>query len=89
MTWKQKTKTPWRKGWYLTRTDYGFVSWRAWGHGEWWKQLSDGGWISWYDGDGVAMRFEWLPSPRMSVNMDQKQLPDAELTLAKLKCGAR
>jgi len=79
VNWNPKTKTPWRKGWYVTRRDDGFISWRAWGNNEWWKQLAGGGWISWFDGDGTPMRVEWLPKPRMAIDLNNDQLPDAEL----------
>lgn len=72
--WTNKDTLPRRKGWYITRTEDGFVSWRAWGNGEWWKQTPDG-WISWFDGDGCAKRFDYLPKTRRSVDLDMSRLP--------------
>ena len=78
MKWNPKTKTPRRKGWYITmRVEEGYVSWRAWGNGEWWKQLS-GGWIGWYDGDGNPYRCLWASKPHFSIEMNQNELPPVE-----------
>lgn len=82
--WNPKTKTPLRKGWYLTRRDDGYVSWRAWGNGEWWKQC-DGGWISWFNVDGTAHRFEWLSKPRIGIETNQDELPEVYATIAEVE----
>lgn len=73
--WRDRNKTPWRKGWYITRTEDGFISWRAWGNGAWWKQIK-GGWIEWFDGDGNAMRYDWQPRSRQSIDLDSDKLPE-------------
>jgi hypothetical protein len=75
MNWKPKSKTPRLKGWYITRRNDGYIDWRAWGNNEWWKQLQDG-WIAWLDENGKPMRFEWATSPRFSIKLDRKQLPE-------------
>lgn len=67
--------TPSRTGWYITRTENGFISWRAWGKGAWWKQIK-GGWIESYTGDGCALRYDWQPQSRQSIDLDSHQLPD-------------
>lgn len=73
--WKDRNKTPSSKGWYITRRDDGEMSWRAWGNDAWWKQIK-GGWIECFDGDGCAMRFEWMPRTRKSIDLNSDQLPD-------------
>lgn len=73
--WRDRNETPRRKGWYITRREDGHVSWRAWGKGAWWKQIK-GGWIQWFDGDGAAMRFDWQPRSRQSIDLDNDKLPD-------------
>jgi hypothetical protein len=72
--WTSKTKTPRRKGWYVTRTADGDVLWRAWGCGAWWRQIK-GGWIESFTGDGEAMTYEWDKDTRQSVDLDHDQLP--------------
>ena len=72
--WQQGSRSPWRKGWYITRTEDGFISWRAWGNGAWWKQIK-GGWIEWFDSDGSAMRYDWQPTSRQSIDLDSDKLP--------------
>ena len=67
--------TPSRKGWYITRTEDGFISWRAWGNGAWWKQIK-GGWIESYTGDGCALRYDWQPQSRQSIDLDHDKLTD-------------
>ena len=74
--WKDRNKTPSRKGWYITRREDGVISWRAWGNGGWWKQLKGGGWIEWFDGDGAARRFDWQSGSRQSIDLDTDKLPD-------------
>ena len=73
--WMDKETTPRRKGWYLTRREDGDLSWRAWGCNAWWKQLT-GGWVEWFDGNGNAMRFDWMPRSRKSIDLNSDQLPD-------------
>lgn len=74
--WRDRSKPPRRKGWYITRTEDGFISWRAWGNGAWWKQLRGGGWIKWYHGDGEPHRYDWQPTSRQSIDLDSDKLPD-------------
>lgn len=76
--WTPKTRTPTRRGWYITRTDEGMVDWRAWGCGAWWKQLK-GGWIEWYDGDGKAMTYAWKKDSRQNINLDRCELKEPSL----------
>ena len=75
--WNDKNKLPRRKGWYITRTEDGFVSWRAWGNGEWWKQIKGVGWISWYSGDGERALYDWQPASRQSLDLNSDKLPDS------------
>jgi hypothetical protein len=73
--WRAKNKLPRRKGWYITRTEDGFISWRAWGHGSWWRQIK-GGWIEFFGGDGYPTRYDWQPRSRQSIDLDSDKLPD-------------
>lgn len=73
--WIPASSTPSRKGWYQTRTQDGFISWRAWGNGAWWKQIQ-GGWIEWFDGDGNAMRYEWKAGTLEDIKLNADQLPE-------------
>lgn len=72
--WRDRSKTPLRAGWYITRTEDGYVSWRAWGKGAWWKQLKDG-WIEWFDADCNSMRYEWIARSRQSIDLNSDELP--------------
>lgn len=72
--WKSKKTTPLRRGWYVTRRDDGDIQWRAWGCGAWWKQIR-GGWVEWFSGDGEALRYEWQPTSRQSIDLNSDQLP--------------
>lgn len=80
--WRDRSKTPCRKGWYITRTPDGYLSWRAWGKGAWWKQIK-GGWIESFDGAGNAARYDWQPQSWKSMDLDAYELPD----LAKIKAA--
>lgn len=73
--WCDRGTTPLRKGWYITRRDDGFISWRAWGNSAWWKQIK-GGWMEWFDGDGNAARYDWQPGSRQSIDLGSDELPD-------------
>ena len=78
MKWNPKTKTPRRNGWYITmRVEDGYISWRAWGDSQWWKQRS-GGWICWYDGDGNPYRCQWASKPYFPIEINQNELPPVE-----------
>lgn len=74
--WRDRSKLPRRKGWYITRRKDGFVSWRAWGNGAWWNQLKCGGWTAWYNGDGEPHDFDWQPASWQSIDLDMDKLPD-------------
>jgi len=74
-TWTPKTKTPRLKGWYVTRTDDGFIDWRAWGNGAWWKQTK-GGWFEWFDGNGEPLRYDFLAHTRSDIELNRDQLPE-------------
>jgi hypothetical protein len=77
--WKSKETTPGnKKGWYITRREDGDMQWRAWGCQDWWKQFKGGGWIRWFNGDGEAMRFDWMPRSRKDIALNSDQLPDVE-----------
>ncbi len=73
--WMTGKKAPMRRGWYITRTTDGFIDWRAWGCGSWWKQIK-GGWIEWFDGDGQAIRYDYQPASRQNINLNRKELPE-------------
>ena len=72
--WVDKSTPPTHQGWYATRTSDGYISWRCWGNGGWWKQLRDG-WIQSYTVQGEAMDYDWIPSTRRSVELDVWVLP--------------
>ena len=73
--WRPKEFVPRRAGWYITRTTDGFIDWRAWGAGAWWKQMK-GGWIEWFDGNGVAIRYDFVPRSWHDVKLNRKDLPE-------------
>lgn len=73
--WRSKNFTPRRPGWYITRTVDGTVDWRAWGTGAWWKQTKSG-WIEWFDGNGAALRYDFVPRSWHDVNLDREELPE-------------
>lgn len=73
--WTNKKITPHKKGWYITHTDDGRLSWRAWGRGAWWRQIP-GGWIEWFDGEGGAMTYDWMLKSWKSMDLDFHQLPE-------------
>jgi len=75
--WKNRSSTPFLRGWYVTRTESGHLQWRAWGTGGWWKQLKDG-WIQFFDGDGQPILYDWMPRSRKSIDLDSHQLPGVE-----------
>lgn len=73
--WRSKEETPKANGWYITRNEGGGLCWRAWGHGAWWKQHGFG-WVEWFDGNGVAATYDWMPRSRKSIDLNSDQLPD-------------
>ena len=72
--WNSTQMLPKKNGWYITRTRDGFISWRAWENGAWWKQLR-GGWIESYDGHGIAITYEWLPTSWHDIALNAGELP--------------
>lgn len=82
MKWRPKTKVPTQKGWYITRDDEGHIQWRAWGNGNWWKQIT-GGWVGFFKGDGTIQTYEWADKIRLSVKLESCELPDPEKLLLK------
>ena len=74
--WQSRKTTPTKRGWYITG-DEGEMQWRAWGRRSWWKQIG-GGWIEWFDGNGEAMRYDWIPRSFHDLKLDLHQLPEVD-----------
>lgn len=72
--WNRAQTRPSKPGWYLTQrpNEPESIDWRAWGSGGWWKQVK-GGWIESFDGDGVAVEYEWR-EPGQSIRLDYGEL---------------
>ena len=68
---------PAKKGWYVTRTDEGFLKWRAWGRGCWWSQQKDG-WLGHYNGEGEASLYDFQHETRQDISLDVWDLPPLE-----------
>lgn len=66
--WRSAKTRPPRRGWYQVKLEDGTTDWRAWGCGQWWKQIS-GGWRSSFSGDGEPRMFQWR-GPRKDVGLD-------------------
>lgn len=74
--WRSKKTHPLAKGWYQVRLEDGSTDWRAWGNGQWWKQIQDG-WICSFSGDGELRELQWR-GPRKDIALDYAEVVKAE-----------